>query len=219
MPIQQAVKPAVNGCRRPRGDLLAGLFLPGCDQFEEWRLVQQDRAIELAERALHEFRVFSFSQFGQAGALTDLGFYLESAGEWSAAAAYLAEARALYTHLGTIPNCVEPQAVEARCMVALGRHAEAQSLASEVWKYLVEHGYTGIFFPALVYVGILDVVSAIEIPGVTPREVLEAGYRDLTQRAGKISDTEWCRSYLENAAENRAIVERWQAILKSDVTD
>jgi DNA-binding SARP family transcriptional activator/class 3 adenylate cyclase len=48
-----------------RGDLLSGLFLPNCEKFEEWRLVQQE---ELHHQALE--------------ALEQLAAYCEQRGEW-----------------------------------------------------------------------------------------------------------------------------------------
>jgi len=103
------------------------------------------------------------------------------------------------------------QAVEARCLLALGQREAARQLATEVWAYLCEHGTDGIDYPSRVYVCVADVFGAIETPGVSAREVIKAGYRDLMQRAAKISDADWRRSFLENAAENRAIVERWES--------
>jgi hypothetical protein len=44
------------------------------------------------------------------------------------------------------------------------------------------------------------------------REVIEAGYTDLMEQAGKISNIEWRKSFLENVAENRTIVERWKRL-------
>jgi hypothetical protein len=42
--------------------------------------------------------------------------------------------------------------------------------------------------------------------------VLEAGYRALMELADKLSNPEWRRSFLENVAENRAIVAWWQRL-------
>jgi hypothetical protein len=38
------------------------------------------------------------------------------------------------------------------------------------------------------------------------------------QRAAKISDAECRRSFLENAAENRALVERWERLSDGVIT-
>jgi hypothetical protein len=42
--------------------------------------------------------------------------------------------------------------------------------------------------------------------------VREAGYRALMELADKLSNPEWRRSFLENVAENRAIVAWWQRL-------
>jgi len=39
---------------------------------------------------------------------------------------------------------------------------------------------------------------------------VEAGYRELTARAEKISNAEWRKSFLENVPEHRTIVEMWE---------
>ena len=55
----------------------------------------------------------------------------------------------------------------------------------------------------------------METAGITWREVIERGYRELMQSAEKISDVQWCLSFLENVAENKAIVERWSEMRRS----
>ncbi len=42
------------------------------------------------------------------------------------------------------------------------------------------------------------------------RRSVEAGYQELQERAGKISDPEWRKSYLENVPEHRTITETWE---------
>jgi hypothetical protein len=71
--------------------------------------------------------------YNEAGALSGLGIYLESAGAWNAAIEHLAEANAIFLRLGTPSDCLEPQAVQARCLLAPRQYEEARQLASEVW--------------------------------------------------------------------------------------
>jgi hypothetical protein len=64
-----------------------------------------------------------------------------------------------------------------------------------------------------VYRCVADAATAIDVPGVSSvREVIEAGYSNLIENAGKISNTEWRRSFLENVAENRVLIERWKEL-------
>jgi hypothetical protein len=44
--------------------------------------------------------------------------------------------------------------------------------------------------------------------------ILEAGYKFLMERAEKITNPEWKKSYLENFPEHREIVAKWQALQK-----
>ena len=184
-----------------------------------WCSGDRDKARVLGERALLEFRTTGHNPLGHACCLTYLGVYLEEAGDWTAAATYLAEARAELVRIRANMFRMEAQAVEARCRLALGRREEAQQLAAEVWVHLHERGTEGMDFPSRAYVCVADVCNAMETSGISAREVIEASYRDLMQRAEKISDAEWRRSFLENVAENRAVVERWQAVHETHTRD
>ena len=52
-------------------------------------------------------------------------------------------------------------------------------------------------------------------PDVSPREVIETGYRELLARARKISDPQWRQAFLENVPHNRALAQQWKN-LKAD---
>jgi hypothetical protein len=125
----------------------------------------------------------------------------------------LAKARAGFAEIGVDPDRFETQAVEARVALAQGRRDEARQLTLEVWNYLCEHGTEGLSSPAWVYVCVADVFSQLEMHNseASAYEVIEAGYRELLVRTEKISDPQWRQSFLENVAENRAVIERWQA--------
>ena len=177
-----------------------------------WHSGERDQAQAVAEQVREEFRTNKYNAIGHACCLTYLGIFRAEARDWAAAAAHLAQARALYDGLGVTYYRMEAQAVEARCMLALGRWEKARQGAAEVWAYLRAHGTSGMDFPSRVYVAVADVLGAIETPGLSARQVIEAGYRDLLERAERISDAEWRRSFLENAAENRTLVERWSSM-------
>lgn len=179
-----------------------------------WCTGDRERAITMSESALHDAQAIHYSPYVQAMCHAYLGFYREEAGEWAAAAAHLAEGQALLSRLEVNTEVIEPKAVEARCLLAMGHEVEARQRIEEVWAYLREHGTAGVFYPARVYGCIADVASGIPIPGISPCEAIEMGYRDLMARAEKISDAEWRRSFLENVRENREIVERWNKISK-----
>jgi DNA-binding SARP family transcriptional activator/tetratricopeptide (TPR) repeat protein len=175
-----------------------------------WCNGEKDRARQVGKCALLELRSIGYRTLNLAFCLTYLGIILEDMGDWSTAAAHLAEARACAASLGmTLPQ-MQAQAVEARCMLRQRQLEKAQQLATEVWAYLLEHQNERMDDPARVYLCVADVVSAQETPGVSVQEVIATGYRDLMQRADKISDAAWRRSFLENVPENRELVERWE---------
>lgn len=178
--------------------------------YVNWCLGDQRQALALAKSALLEHRSAAASPFDRAVCQSYLGFFLADVGEWAAASDYLAEARAGFTRIGTNSHGVELQAVEATCLLALGRQDEARQLAVATWAYLSERGAIGIRFLARVYIHVADLFAALAEPGIAPHKVIRAGYRDLMQRADQISDLEWRRSFLENVAENRTLVERWR---------
>ncbi|MBI5564788.1 MAG: tetratricopeptide repeat protein [Chloroflexi bacterium] len=178
-----------------------------------WRNADKDLARQMAERALNELTVTD-EAYGEATCRAYLGYILEVAGDLALAADYLAQARAGFVRIGVKPDQIEAQAVAARVALAQARRTEARQLANEVWSYLHENGSQGLSSPSLAYVGVADVFEATDEdePASTVRAVIEAGYRDLMQRAEKISRADWRRSFLENVVENRALIEKWQQL-------
>jgi tetratricopeptide (TPR) repeat protein len=177
-----------------------------------WCSGEHEQAMALTKQALETFRTEAYRLHGEAACLAQLGWYLAEVENWDEAALYLKEARIKFLELRTRSDVMEQQALEARCLLALGRQEEALELATEAWSYLSEYGSVGINFPARMYGLIADVFAAIESPPASAREVIETGYRDLMQSAAKISIMEWRKSFLENVTENRTIVERWNRL-------
>jgi hypothetical protein len=75
---------------------------------------------------------------------------------------------------------------------------------------LRKQGANGMDFRSQIYLYIADVFAQLPAPEIAAHDVLEAGYTDLMQRAEKISRADWRRSLLENVAENRMLIEKWQ---------
>jgi DNA-binding SARP family transcriptional activator/class 3 adenylate cyclase/tetratricopeptide (TPR) repeat protein len=180
--------------------------------YAHWCCGERDQAVALANEALQEFRVQASRPHGEASCLVDLGIYFADEENWEGAVECLEEARIKFIELSTKSDLMETQALEASCLSALGRQAKARQMAVETWSYLQDHGSAGINFPARMYNSIANVFSSIESPPASPRLVIEAGYLDLMQRAEKISNAEWRKSFLENVPENREIMERWKKI-------
>ncbi|MEZ4644173.1 MAG: BTAD domain-containing putative transcriptional regulator [Chloroflexota bacterium] len=172
-----------------------------------WYSGDREAAQAMGKHALLEFETNFKDTEHHASCLNYLGIFAEESGDWQAAVAYLAEA---CNRSQLNADKMEALAVEARCLLALGRHEEARQLATDVWAYLQEQGSVGMDFPSRVFLCVADVFKALALPGMSESEVLSAGYDDLMRRAEKISDATWRQSFLENAVENKAVVERWE---------
>ncbi len=170
-----------------------------------------DAAARAEEQALASFSAIG-EAYGRAGCQAMLACIHEAAGSLALAAEYGAAACAGYAEIGLEADRFDAQATRAHMALRLGQPDEARELALEVWRYLREHGTEGMATSAEAYSYVADVVEAAGAPGVTAREVIEAGYRELMRRSEMISDPDWRRSFLENVPENRAIVERWKEI-------
>jgi DNA-binding SARP family transcriptional activator/tetratricopeptide (TPR) repeat protein len=181
--------------------------------FVYWSMGERLTAIALSEQLLEEFRTSIPSPFGVAACLAQLGFFQTDMGNWSMASIYLEEARKGYSALGAKQDSLEQQGLEARCQLNMSHQKLAGKLAGEVWSYLRQYGSAGFSFPARVYLDLADVFTSIESPSAAAQDLIEAGYHDLMQRAGQISNPEWRKSFLENVAENRKIVERWKRLI------
>jgi len=182
-----------------------------------WCSGDRDNARALGERALRELRTSGYRPHGIASCLTYLGLMYEDARDYIVAAAYLKESRALLVGLSLHGPAMEVQAIEARCLLALGQPEDARQLAVEVWSFIKEHGTRTIDFPARVYLCLADVVAQVLTVGVTERDVLDAGYAELRQRAEMINDPEWRRSFIEDEVSNKALIARWQRIKDADL--
>lgn len=183
--------------------------------FVYWRIGDLKAAAQMEEQALKEYSATG-EAFGHAGCQAYLGYIYEEEGNLALAAEYLTKARGGFSELGVDADRFEAQAVEARVALAQGRREDAKKLTKEVWNYLCEHGTEGLGSPSWLYVCVADVLDVVEISNISMREVVETGYRELMQRAEKVSNPEWRQSFLENVAENRIIIERWEKMNKAE---
>jgi hypothetical protein len=174
-----------------------------------WCSGDRDLGLKLEEQALKGLTATG-DTYGKAACLGNIGYIQQDAGNLALAAEYLAQARRGFAEMGMDPDRFEAQAVEARVALAEGRLEEACRLATEVWNYLREMGTEGISSPARIYVCIAEILEAVEIPGMSSNDVIAAGYHTVMQNAEKISNQAWRRSFLENVAENRVIIQKWE---------
>lgn len=164
------------------------------------------------EQALGEFVAID-DPYGQSCAFDCLGRIYERAKDWSAAREYFVRSRDGFERIGIRALAMESAASLASSLAALGEVEKAQSLATEVWKHVCEHGTAGMDFGIRVYRIVADILStAGESDNSTAS--IKAGYNDLMTRAAKLSNSEWRRIFLERVADNRVLAEKWQNMHK-----
>jgi class 3 adenylate cyclase/predicted ATPase len=149
-------------------------------------------------------------EFGRAAGLTYQGLALEASGGLQEAATCFRQALEIHLSIGFMTYAMDARSGMARCALALGRLEEAQAEAAALWQHLKEHGGAGLEFPVWAYLTCAQVFQAAGQPGQFDA-VLTAGHRELMDRAEKISDAEWRRSFLENVPEHRQITALWEA--------
>jgi len=124
-------------------------------------------------------------------------------------------ALALAREVDAPPQVMEALSGLARVSLAQGDLHEAEPHVDEILAYLQASTLDGTFEPARVYLTCYRVLKANDDPRA--QKVLEDAYRFLQDRAARISDEEDRRSYLENVAANRELVEEWTR-RREDVT-
>ena len=175
------------------------------------RLGEQDMARQWEEQALRELDAMT-GVFAEAAACRlYLGHIFEQTRDFAESATYFRNARAEFEKVGEIGFMIDATAGMARCALAQKEFAKAREYAAEVSNHLREHGARGVEMPVLAYLSCAQVFDA---HGDTEKShaTIEAGYRELIARADKISDAEWRKSFLENVAEHRAMIELYERV-------
>lgn len=143
--------------------------------------------------------------YGQAMCCTYLGFAFETAGQPTSAASAFAEAREKLDTTGAAGYAADALAGLCRSAMAQGDLGQAEQCALDLWSYLAQHGAGGLEFPVLAYLTCARAFEALGDAGKRQAAV-EAGRKELMARAGRISDPDWRRAFLENVVEHRTIV-------------
>jgi class 3 adenylate cyclase/tetratricopeptide (TPR) repeat protein len=144
--------------------------------------------------------------WGRGATIYYLGLVMEASGDVAGAARRFQEAKGIFIDLGARGPSCDSLAGLARCALAQGHLDEARRQATEIWIFLKEHGTGGMDAPVWAYQTCADIFDALGEPEQA-RAAVEAGYREMMDRAAKITDPEWRRSFLENVAEHRALTE------------
>jgi tetratricopeptide (TPR) repeat protein len=175
-----------------------------------WRTGDHRTARRVLEESIGELAATG-DRWGRALSLVYLALVLEHSGDLAGAASRYSEARDIFTAMGARALVNDALVGLARCALAQGRFDEACAQATDLWQYLTEHGSSGLDKAILAYQTCADIFDALG-ESERSRAAVEAGYRELMERADKISNPEWRRCFLENVSEHRAIVEMWQRV-------
>lgn len=171
-------------------------------------------ALEKAQQALTLAREAK-SKLYESTSLSRLGQALLVAGRYEQASDHFRNALDLQRKLGLENRAMEALAGLARVRMASGRASRALAYVEEILQHLESHNLLGTEEPLRVYLTCYQVLQANEDPRA--RDILEAGYRFLQERAAAIGDETLRRSYLERVPWNRQLVEMWKENYGSDI--
>lgn len=147
--------------------------------------------------------------FGQAASQSYLALSLEQSGEVVDAEKHFKESYEIFSQIGVRGYTNDALAGLARCLLAQGQLEAAHQHAKRVWDDLEGHGAGGMEFPILAYRTCADIFDALG-DSENAFKAVEVGYRELMNRANRISNLEWRNSFLENVPEHRSMIEMWK---------
>ena len=135
---------------------------------------------------------------------TYLGMNYAATGRCDLAEDNFAEAYESLKQLGAPGYAVDALAGIARCALEMGNLELAVEHSNEICAYLGEYGSEAMEFPILAY---LTCARVYEKTGDQERRQrsIEDGYKQMMERAEKISNVDWKRVYFEDIQENQLI--------------
>jgi adenylate cyclase len=145
-----------------------------------------------------------------ADAMSHLGHYLEAFGQGEEAVATYEESMTLRREMGLVNATVEPQAGLARVCLAGGELDPAMGYVEDILSHLESGTLEGTEQPLLVYLTCYRVLQASDDPRA--HQILDEGHRLLQEIAGKITDPELRRSFLENVAWHRELAQEYEQV-------
>jgi len=166
------------------------------------------QARQALEQSLRELVIIQ-DQFGQAAGWLYLGRLYEEEGEFALAQGHYNQALECFEKSALPEYACDARAGLARCHLRQGKITQAATITRQVWAALGEQEGKGMEFPILAYHTCAQVfISGQEYTAA--KEVLTTGRRVLVESASRIKDPAWRAIYLEQVAENRALIENWQ---------
>jgi tetratricopeptide (TPR) repeat protein len=185
------------GARGPEILALLGL---GCMSHA---LGESEEALPYVEEGLALAREIG-ERYVEAYALTALGHVLGALGQQRRARAAYEQALALRREMSQEAEATEAQAGLARLSLAEGDLAQALDSVEDILSHLESGTLEGTEQPLLVYLTCYQVLQASDDPRA--HQILDEGHRLLQEIAGKITDPELHRSFLENVPAHRELV-------------
>lgn len=174
------------------------------------RLGRHELARRIENLALGEMSVIE-NTFGEAVCRLYLGHILEQTQDYVEAELYFADASTGFDKFGAGGFSIDAVAGMARCALAQKEPNQATQYTTEVWNRLCRLGTARVEMPTLAYLTCAQVFDALGDTAES-RRAIDAGYRELMVRADKISNVEWRKSFLENVAEHRAMIEMYEKL-------
>jgi tetratricopeptide (TPR) repeat protein len=188
------------GLRPQEGDVLVNLGLL------YHHLGESQPAREYCQRALeisHELGVRDIEAF----AVTHLGHVLVGLDKTTEATDAYQQGMTLRRGLGQPHMAMEPLAGLARIRLIQMNPGEAHAFVDEILDFLENHTLDGTEEPIRVYLTCYRVLIANQ--DKRAKKVLSTAYSLVQERAAKMTEEEMRRSYLENVAANREIVQEF----------
>jgi class 3 adenylate cyclase/tetratricopeptide (TPR) repeat protein len=170
---------------------------------------EDSKARQVLESAIPELQAIG-DTFGEASGQTYTALTQEQAGEVDAAAKSFSSAKDIFNRIGVQGYAVDASAGLARCWHALGQGDDAEQEARQVWDYIEQQGEKGMEFPILAYLTCANILEGRE-EGEEAHSIIDMGYRVMMERADKISDGNWRKSFLEKVPEHQALIEMWES--------
>ncbi|MGD9405823.1 MAG: AAA family ATPase, partial [Anaerolineae bacterium] len=149
-------------------------------------------------------------RYVEAYALTHLGHVLGTLGNQDQARRAYEQALDLRREMHQEAEATEARAGLARLFLAGGDLARAMGYVGDVLHYLENGTLEGTEQPLLVYLTCYRVLQAAA--DARAAEILKEGYQLLQEIAGKLTDLELRRSFLENVAAHRELAQEYESL-------
>jgi predicted ATPase len=201
--LEQALEAnAAIGARRERAYVLDNLGLVHIAQFNP------TYAKPLLEEALAE-SVAIGDEYLQATCYRTLGYIAEQSGHIQLATQHFDQSRNHFEASNLFRLAMEPIAGLARLALAQGDLETSLGYADQLWQYLNQHGMNSLVLEAhLACADVFEAAGNLE----DAIRVIDSSYRELIDRAYRISNPEWRTAFLENVPENKQMLQYWQRI-------